>query len=279
MNTQMYTALLVSIVVIVGISIGIKLRRTLKKRVKPLLPPTKREERLIRAFREKIAALPVEIPASDASAAEKKWIGRKTAFRQQVLRDDPRGFLSWELIVNNMQTNMDWVAEHISTFEKHAPFAPQSIIEFGAGFGALCRHIHERGFFGTYTIFDFPEFLLLQEFYLKLNNIDTSRISFVSSIDALSPKTKNGLLIAMWSLSEVGTALRENFLAKTQPSAFLIGYQPRFAEVDNLEYFKKLTESRPDLTWADIPTARFKDNHYLFGFSKDTKRSSPSRVK
>ena len=41
-----------------------------------------------------------------------------------------------------------------------------SVLEIGGGYGNFCRLLMKRGFAGSYTIYDLPEFLQLQEWYL-----------------------------------------------------------------------------------------------------------------
>src|SRR6266852_1379011 len=40
------------------------------------------------------------------------------------------------------------------------------VVEFGGGYGTLCRLVHRLGFQGTYVVFDLPEGAALQRFYL-----------------------------------------------------------------------------------------------------------------
>ena len=48
------------------------------------------------------------------------------------------------------------------------------IFEFGAGFGNMCRLVKSLGFKGKYIIFDFPELLAIQKYYLSTYNIEAS---------------------------------------------------------------------------------------------------------
>jgi hypothetical protein len=122
-----------------------------------------------------------------------------------------------------------------------------TVIEFGGGFGSLCRLVHQLGFRGRYVIFDLPPFTLLQRYFLRsagLMRADDDRIVLTSEIGALSglidalPADHRALFVACWSLSETPLALRD----RIEPLARRIGdhwiaYQERYGEVDNLEYF------------------------------------------
>ena len=41
------------------------------------------------------------------------------------------------------------------------------IVEFGGGYGSMCRLLHKLGFSGQYFIYDLPEFVALQRYFLK----------------------------------------------------------------------------------------------------------------
>jgi plasmid stabilization system protein ParE len=122
-----------------------------------------------------------------------------------------------------------------------------TIVEFGGGFGSLCRLAHALGFRGRYVIFDLPPFTLLQRYFLRSAGVmrpDDDRLVLTSDIGALSasidalPDGDRALFVACWSLSETPLALRD----AVAPLARRIGdhwiaYQERYGEVDNVEYF------------------------------------------
>src|SRR5207244_11597755 len=41
------------------------------------------------------------------------------------------------------------------------------VLEFGGGYGSMCRLFHNLGFRGRYLIFDLPAFSALQRFFLR----------------------------------------------------------------------------------------------------------------
>jgi hypothetical protein len=47
------------------------------------------------------------------------------------------------------------------------------IVEFGGGFGTMCKLVHQLGFKGRYIIFDLPECSALQEYYLNAVGLQT----------------------------------------------------------------------------------------------------------
>jgi hypothetical protein len=145
------------------------------------------------------------------------------------------------------------------------------IIEFGGGYGSMCAAIHALGFKGRYILFDWPEFLLLQEFYSKLHLIDISKVSFIHTLSELQKNTAQlggkGLLIATWSLSEVSEKLRKTFLESIHPTHYLIAYQQSFGGINNQEYFNTFSREHPHINWTDIPINNIpgKGNRFLLG--------------
>lgn len=154
------------------------------------------------------------------------------------------------------------------------------ILEFGGGYGGMARIIHNLKFQGSYTIFDLPEFLLLQRFFLSMQNVKCALeeersdckapIRLISSVQGLNQELgamEDSLaLIATWSLSEVPLDLRSEFLsAIPAPQYFLFGYQEHWEQIDNIAYFRTLKNKYPNYLWIDEPVAHLPGNHYLFG--------------
>ena len=143
-----------------------------------------------------------------------------------------------------------------------------SILEIGGGYGCMCRLVHKLGFSGSYTILDLPEFSLLTEYYIKSTMEDTSRIKFINEIDGLV-NNKPNLLVALWSLSETKISFRNQLLSQIRPDNFLMAYQYKFGEVDNLEYFKKIKRVFSSHSWNDYEIPVFKEgqSRYVLGKS------------
>ena len=59
-----------------------------------------------------------------------------------------------------------------------------TILEVGGGYGNFCRLLLKRGFAGSYVIYDLPEFLQLQEWYLGRTLADDERkqVTFTTSL-------------------------------------------------------------------------------------------------
>ena len=111
-----------------------------------------------------------------------------------------------------------------------------SIVEFGGGYGAMALIVHRLGFEGLYIIQDFPEMILLQEWYLSQVLDDISNIDFLDELVVYEAD----LLIALCSLSEVSIGIRDDFFSSNSFRHMLILYQDNFYGIDNDEYFKDM---------------------------------------
>lgn len=98
------------------------------------------------------------------------------------------------------------------------------IVEVGGGYGAMCRLVHKLGFAGVYVLYDLPEFLLLQEYYLT--NVDLPAgcdIVYTSDLDWAGDFAYD-LLIANYSLSEMDGKERIRVLRDLDADHYLIRY-------------------------------------------------------
>lgn len=123
-----------------------------------------------------------------------------------------------------------------------------TIVEFGAGYGAMALLVHRLGFKGTYYIQDLPEFQLLQQYYLS-NTGEVVNVEWIKSGDHNQGKIKPDLLIALYSLSEVDYALRDATLDNLKPKSHLLLYSNRFEEYDNVKYFVDTYAPRQGGRW------------------------------
>ncbi len=143
----------------------------------------------------------------------------------------------------------------------------KQIIEFGAGYGCMTKLINNLGFSGKYAIFDIPEFLALQKYYLR--STDTNgNFHFINQIEKLEDSNPD-IFIAMWSLSESPIELRNEFLKKIgKPKYVLIAYQANFESVDNIKYFQEYRKNNLDYDWVDWEISHLPKNYYLIGGKK-----------
>lgn len=143
------------------------------------------------------------------------------------------------------------------------------IIEFGGGYGSMCRLISNLGFTGEYVIFDLPEFSILQKYYLSSVRKKPTNLSLLTKLDDLvsfGKSCKTILLIATWSLSEAPLDVREKFLELVNFDYALLAYQDAFDGVNNNAFFDMLRNKNKEIKWKKIPVKHIPGNTYLIGF-------------
>ena len=179
-------------------------------------------------------------------------------------------------------------AYHLAIFEQITGINLSDIdfiFEFGGGYGSMCRLNHNIGFTGKYIIYDMPAFSALQRFFLKSIGVNvltvdsfTPQISgalCVSEIQQLNnillddTDSKNSLFIGTWSISEVPYSIRDSILPLISGfHTFLIAYQDRFQETDNIAFFKQWTANQDSIEWCDWAIEHMPGNRYLMGRKK-----------
>ena len=122
-----------------------------------------------------------------------------------------------------------------------------TVIEFGGGFGSLCRLAHQLGYRGRYVIFDLPPFTHLQRYFLRSAGIlreGDDRIVLTSDLPDLErlvgslPREAWSMFVACWSLSETPLALRERIRPLVERiGRYAVVYQERYGEMDNADFF------------------------------------------
>ena len=164
------------------------------------------------------------------------------------------------------------------------------VLEFGGGYGNMCKLFKQFKFKGKYVIFDLPCFCTLQKYYLKshgykilgFNDFLESKtgITCISDYEELKIILKknhfreNCLFVAMWSISEAPINLRKKILTLLGNfSFFLIAFQKEFEKIDNLRYFRKIQKEFKGVKWNEIVIKKPRRNYYLIGEHKITKPS------
>jgi hypothetical protein len=152
------------------------------------------------------------------------------------------------------------------------------VVEFGWGYGSMCRLFFNLGFKGRYAIFDLPAFSRLQQYYLTSLGLDVNRelshpaaVTCTTDCDELLAYMDrecpaDAVFVATWSLSEATLEQRRVMrpvLSKCE--AFLIAFQDRFGEIDNQVYFRELMSELGDVEWHCAPIEHLAGNCYLFG--------------
>ncbi len=185
---------------------------------------------------------------------EETWVGNPPTYP-----DYPKSSLNLIHTAYNLSCLTERSNIDVSRFKK--------IIEFGGGYGCMAKLIHDLGFTGTYTIFDLPEYLALQKYYLDSTSM-RGDFRFVDATEKLEESTYD-LFIAAWSLSEAPFELRSDFLKKIgKPAYVLIAYQKDFESRDNVQYFKEYIRDNPDYDWDNYEIPHMPKNYYLIGKKK-----------
>lgn len=194
-----------------------------------------------------------------------------------ALTESPAGLPLPYLLYPRSSANLIHHAYHLARFEeatgrRTSDFS--TVIEFGGGYGSMCRLLFKAGFNGRYVIYDLPAFRALQQFFLELAGV-TPRNSVVwaespedirRTIQSENPSASPSLFLATWSLSEAPVAVRSELMPIVRGcDACLIAYQENFDGVDNSAYFTQWLREFSHLEWKEIPIPHLPHNRYLFG--------------
>lgn len=134
------------------------------------------------------------------------------------------------------------------------------IVEIGGGYGSLCRLAYRVGFRGRYTLYDLPEYSLLQRYYLSNVDIPIDQIEFYPSRPLADLSKPADLLVSICSLSEMEPEDRMNTLNAFPTRSYFFRYQADFLGVDNLAWFANWRKEHElsALVWCDSCDT----NHY-----------------
>ncbi len=139
-----------------------------------------------------------------------------------------------------------------------------SIIEIGAGYGALALIIYRLGFKGRYTIIDLPELALVQQYYLSRTlPSEWSNIFWQST---LSP-TSCDLFIALHSVDEIPET--ERLLSQVDANGYLFASSYEFEGVDNEMWLRKFAASRMGYEWQQYVHPYQENVLYLVGVKNE----------
>jgi len=210
---------------------------------------------------------------------------------EQAIRESPVGRPAPFPFYPKTSANLIQCAYSLCQFEEHTGIAVAEFdeaLEFGGGYGSMCRLFFNLGFGGIYAIYDLLPFSSLQSYYLKSVGIPVLRggqqaehwkgAVLVSETENLRPLSqprarRKSLFIATWSMSETPLSIRQQFLPYTENyDAYLIAYQSRFGEVDNCQFFRDWQEKTAStIRWTEVPISQIPGKHtYLFGTRRRT---------
>ena len=176
-------------------------------------------------------------------------------------------------------------AYHLARFEEKTGKKirdMKEILEFGGGYGSMCRLIHQLGFTGKYIIFDLPFLSALQSYYLRSTGIPllpveafrTSNIGVtcIEDLHHLRALISHGfarcdsMFIATWSLSEPPIEVRYSIQPMlSRFESFLFAYRDQFFEMNNTDFFNEWREAQGDFVWHGWEIEHLPRNFYLVG--------------
>jgi len=196
----------------------------------------------------------------DEKVAQFEWDEMPDRYRNVVKIDPATG----QLVNNSIHQ-----AYHIFQWENWTQKKVedlQTIFEFGAGYGELCRIIYQLGFEGSYVINDFIAMSLLQQFYLS----DTWFLPKVFWESCYTTQAAglpdSDLFIALWSLSETPLEFRQKFL-EVQTRSYLMAYSLEFMGIDNVPFFREFAKRQFESAGIDVPIAQLHNKHrYMVGW-------------
>lgn len=172
----------------------------------------------------------------------------------------PGKFFHEPTTYNGMSTNLIHQAYHLLQYESRLGVRVRelkTIIEFGGGYGAMALIAHRLGFKGKYYIYDYPEFSLLQEYYLSHQGIKVHHHITPCQCD---------LFIAIHSLNEVDDSLKRWRILRDYPAmSYLFSYNSQWLGLDNHKWFKLIQQKRDDMEWINWSIEHLPGRYYLVG--------------
>lgn len=217
--------------------------------------------------------------------AEFKASPQWASYWMSLLQEDRWGNPAPNTQLTGSSGNVLTHAFHLFRFQKQTKvdFSKLSlVVEFGGGYGSMCRLIRRLGFNGTYILYDLPEFLCLQKFYLEGLGLQTDYFSqnktgmrnlLVSSQSDLEKAVSiygvvDSLFVATWSISETPLDTRKQIFNMVKNfQYFLFGFQEKFDNVNNGEYFDRLAAENSGREWKKEILEKW-SGCYLFGKKK-----------
>lgn len=209
------------------------------------------------------------------------WHQWKTAIRESKA-GNPRPYPAYNESSGNLIHHAYHLAQLIKATKCPVRNIPQ-VIEFGGGYGSMCRLFYQLGFKGRYIIYDLPELSALQEYYLKSIGIPTTikneptndrdcvvlLSDLYQLLEQIQDYVDNYIFIATWSISETPLDFR-NHIFNLVPHAtyYLIGYAEQFEGIDNHKFFDNFASSKSDFKWKHTEIEHLKGHRYLIGTNR-----------
>jgi hypothetical protein len=181
-------------------------------------------------------------------------------YGENAICENSIGSPTYSSYLRKSSSNLVHHAYHLSFFENitmKSILDHETIVEFGGGYGGMCRLIYQMGFKGDYIIYDFKHFNLIQNYYLESINLklkvkivknffklkkskNVYLVSDIRFIKKLLERKSNKLFLSTWGISESAINIRHAFKNIINSSnSILLAFQKKFNDINNLQYFKK----------------------------------------
>ena len=255
----------------------------------------------VKLLRDEIIKINTNIPLGTSS-----WENNRKEIRKAILNDNLSDFINWNVIQKTMffvapkveylevisnqilsksikefklgnpkpyfldsstSGNLIHHAYSISQLLKKCDLKEfNNVVEFGGGYGSMCRLFKNMGYTDKYIIFDLPEFSALQRFYLSSVNVNyTKNVTFTGEMTHLDNNKLSTLFIATWSLSEMPISLREDLLKNLSFEYCIIAFQSEFDGINNIDYFNNFKNRYKNINFDIYPIEHLKNHFYLVG--------------
>jgi len=153
-----------------------------------------------------------------------------------------------------------WMMERLSGIKIHQV---DTVVEYGGGYGALCSIARNLRFFGDYYIYDFPELLYLQHYYLSRQRITFYPISVEGFLPLITPIPCD-FFFALYSLSETPTEVAAQVLDSLKAEYVLIATQDMYGDdPDLIATFRRILPYR--YAWQYFPNPNLDGHWYIYG--------------
>jgi hypothetical protein len=167
---------------------------------------------------------------------------------------------------------------HLLEYTNYKSLKSDIFVEIGGGYGCMANLINKYASHKKYIIFDTPEVVLLQYYYLKNLNYNVGfdnenfKIILVCNLNKLNTllkkfKSYKKFLISNWALSEMPINLRNKLSSLLMTSEnFLISFQSSFEAIDNVQYFNSIRNRLAETKLFPISEMNFLNinKHYYF---------------
>lgn len=114
-----------------------------------------------------------------------------------------------------------------------------SIVEFGAGYGAMAVVCSRLGFRGDYHIIDLPEFQGVQTAHLATRDM-RCRMHWTGNLHP-------DLFLSIFAISETSIEGRDEFMQFMEPKEYLMAFQGSWGAIDNRAWFANWANARSPL--------------------------------